>query len=51
MMYVLQTRVIISVFVAAGENLNWKEKIFVAWAWFPKATVQVMSMLGKTVVC
>ncbi|KAJ9595671.1 hypothetical protein L9F63_013137 [Diploptera punctata] len=36
----LLSRVLVSVCVAAGGNLNWKEKIFVAWAWFPKATVQ-----------
>ncbi|XP_069677271.1 sodium/hydrogen exchanger 9B2-like [Periplaneta americana] len=33
-------RLIVSVAAAAGGNLTLKEKVFVAWAWFPKATVQ-----------
>ncbi|PSN35039.1 Sodium/hydrogen exchanger 9B2 [Blattella germanica] len=40
----LASRIIISVFVASGGNLTWKEKIFVAWAWFPKATVQIINL-------
>ncbi|XP_069677281.1 sodium/hydrogen exchanger 9B2-like isoform X2 [Periplaneta americana] len=36
----LAARIVTSVLVAAGGNLTWKEKLFVAFAWFPKATVQ-----------
>ncbi|KAL0274311.1 UNVERIFIED_CONTAM: hypothetical protein PYX00_006765 [Menopon gallinae] len=36
----LLARIVLSVVIAYGGGLNWKEKIFVAWAWFPKATVQ-----------
>ncbi|PSN36208.1 Sodium/hydrogen exchanger 9B2 [Blattella germanica] len=35
-----KARIITSVFVAAGGNLTWKEKLFISFAWFPKATVQ-----------
>jgi hypothetical protein len=37
-------RIAASILVAAGGNLNWKEKVFVSFAWFPKATVQVSFM-------
>lgn len=37
-------RIILSVLIAYGGSFNWKEKIFIAWAWFPKATVQVVCM-------
>ncbi|XP_069678720.1 sodium/hydrogen exchanger 9B2-like [Periplaneta americana] len=33
-------RLAVSVLIASGAGLNWKEKLFVAMAWFPKATVQ-----------
>ncbi|PSN37316.1 Sodium/hydrogen exchanger 9B2 [Blattella germanica] len=33
-------RLVVSVLIASGANLDWKEKLFVAIAWFPKATVQ-----------
>ncbi|XP_067013952.1 sodium/hydrogen exchanger 9B2 [Anabrus simplex] len=33
-------RLLVSVLVAAGSDLNWKERLFIAIAWFPKATVQ-----------
>ncbi|XP_067006988.2 sodium/hydrogen exchanger 9B2 isoform X2 [Anabrus simplex] len=36
----LSCRIFISVVVAFGGNLTWKEKLFVSLAWFPKATVQ-----------
>ncbi|PSN36209.1 hypothetical protein C0J52_07302 [Blattella germanica] len=36
----LLVRILVSVVVAAGEALNWKEKMFISFAWFPKATVQ-----------
>lgn len=36
----LAVRIAASIVVAAGGNLNWKEKFFVSFAWFPKATVQ-----------
>ncbi|XP_069677276.1 sodium/hydrogen exchanger 9B2-like isoform X2 [Periplaneta americana] len=36
----LAIRILVSVVVVSGENLNWKEKIFISFAWFPKATVQ-----------
>jgi hypothetical protein len=38
---VFQARIAASIVVAGGGNLNWKEKFFVSFAWFPKATVQV----------
>jgi hypothetical protein len=38
---VFQARIAASIVVAAGGNLSWKEKFFVSFAWFPKATVQV----------
>lgn len=37
----LFARIVVSVFIAFGAGFTWKEKVFVAWAWFPKATVQV----------
>lgn len=37
----LFARIVCSVFIAFGAGFTWKEKVFVAWAWFPKATVQV----------
>ncbi|XP_069702873.1 sodium/hydrogen exchanger 9B2-like isoform X1 [Periplaneta americana] len=36
----LAARIAASIAVAAGGNLNLKEKLFISFAWFPKATVQ-----------
>ena len=36
----LVIRVIVTFFVVMGGDLNTKERLFVAFAWFPKATVQ-----------
>jgi len=38
-------RIVVSIFIAYGANFTWKEKAFVAFAWFPKATVQVSTYL------
>ena len=45
---IFQARIAASVVVAAGGNLKWKEKIFVSFAWFPKATVQVCFVILHT---
>ncbi|XP_063231962.1 sodium/hydrogen exchanger 9B2-like isoform X2 [Bacillus rossius redtenbacheri] len=36
----LLAKLLLSLASAMGGNLNWKEKLFVSIAWFPKATVQ-----------
>jgi hypothetical protein len=39
--FLLQIRIIFTIFVAIGAKLNLKEKIFVSLSWMAKATVQV----------
>ncbi|KAJ4429153.1 hypothetical protein ANN_26156, partial [Periplaneta americana] len=39
-LFLRRVRLAVSVLIASGAGLNWKEKLFVAMAWFPKATVQ-----------
>ena len=41
----LVARLIVSVIAVTGNGFTIKEKIFIAIAWLPKATVQVMVQL------
>lgn len=38
-------RIVAAFFATFRGGFNWKEKVFIAFAWLPKATVQVMLWL------
>ena len=40
-------RLIVSFFTVWGTNLNMKERLFIPFAWLPKATVQVIFYVQK----
>ena len=47
----LVARLLASVIVVLGNKFNWKEEIFIAMAWLPKATVQVSFTLHLVLFC
>ena len=42
-------RLLVSFFAVWGTNLNMKERLFIPFAWLPKATVQVEIFLNPTI--
>ncbi|GLG95723.1 Sodium/hydrogen exchanger 9B2, partial [Gryllus bimaculatus] len=44
----LAARIAVTVLIAFGADLTWKEKLFLSFAWFPKATVQNLNSIGNS---